>query len=472
MLPSLWLFAALSSALAGPSTPPRTVLSGHFANAPAGDTVQVQAGEEFLKIPLSPSGDFRVELPMLKVPMPLVIDYVEQRARLYIVPGDQLRLTLDYKNFDKSLAYSGRGADANNYLAQARWKFELDPASDVPRPADQLTQNTIPAEMRRNADVFRQRQLDFLAAYAKAHKLSADFQREMKLIFAVDWAVSLLRYANSKYQPGVPGTGVPDSYFDFMTQVPVQELNQHLGRSIADNSLMANLVVYYQRRLLPSGQLSTDPTEGPRLYQLATAELGEGATRDWVMRALLGSNLRGNLPGALAFYPTFRLHTTDSATARNMRDAFKQSQLLGVGKPAPAFTLTDNTGKKVSLSDLRGKVVYLDFWGTWCSPCMKEMTESAPALKKKFEGRDVVFLYISVGDPEDKWQKTLTEKQFTSPNSVHLRSATNDEAAAYQVSGYPSYYLIDREGRFVQLYTSRPSEGDKTVAAIEQALVR
>jgi peroxiredoxin len=470
MLPSIWLFA-LSTALVGPPTP-HTVLSGHFDHVLAGDTLQVQVGEEFLKVPLSPSGDFQIALPKLKVPMPVVMDYGEKRARLYLVPGDKLRLTLDCKNFDKSLVYSGRGADANNYLAQARWKFELDPASDVPRPADQVTRQTMPAEMRRNADMFRQRQLDFLTAYAKTHKLSADFQREIKLILAVDWAVSLLRYADSKYKPGVPGTELPDSYFSFMTQVPVQELNQHLGRSIADNSLMANLVVYYQHRLLPSGQLSADPAEGPRLYKIATAELGEGATRDWVMRALLGSNLRDNRPGALAFYPTFRLYNTDSATARSMRTELKNSQFLGVGKPAPAFTLTDNTGKKVSLSDLRDKVVYLDFWGTWCSPCMQEMTESAPALKKKFEGRDVVFLYISVGDSEDKWQKTLAEKQFAGANSVHLRSPTNEEANAYHVSGYPSYFLIDREGRFVQLHTLRPSEGDKTVAAIEQALAR
>jgi cytochrome oxidase Cu insertion factor (SCO1/SenC/PrrC family) len=103
---------------------------------------------------------------------------------------------------------------------------------------------------------------------------------------------------------------------------------------------------------------------------------------------------------------------------------------------------------------------------------MHEMTEFSHDLKKQFEGRDVVFLYISVGDAEAKWQKTLVDKQFTSANSVHLRSSGSEEAIAYQVNGYPSYYLIDREGRFVQAYTSRPSEGAKTVAAIEQALAR
>lgn len=77
-----------------------------------------------------------------------------------------------------------------------------------------------------------------------------------------------------------------------------------------------------------------------------------------------------------------------------------------------------------------------------------------------------------MGDPEAKWQQTLATKQFLSANSGHLRSPTPAVATDYQVNGYPSYYLLDREGRFIDLYTSRPSDGAKTVAAIEQALAR
>lgn len=77
-----------------------------------------------------------------------------------------------------------------------------------------------------------------------------------------------------------------------------------------------------------------------------------------------------------------------------------------------------------------------------------------------------------MGDPEAKWQQTLATKQFLSANSGHLRSPTPAVATDYWVNGYPSYYLLDREGLFIDLYTSRPSDGAKTVAAIEQALAR
>jgi len=471
MLCSLWLFA-LGSILSGPPQPPRTVLSGHVAHAPAHDTLWVAVNEEHVKVPLDAKGDFRVELPTINAPLPLTVDCEKGRARLYVVPGDQLRMTLDYQDFDRSLTYSGRGAAANNYLAQAQWKFETDPASAVPRPADQVTRTTIPAEMRRNADVYRQRRLDHLAAYAKAHKLSAEFQREMEVVIAADWATSLLSYAAGQPQSLVPGAGLPASYFDFMAQAPVKALNQHFGRSIPDNSLAANLVVQYQKRLLPSGKLSTDPAEGPRLYALATAELGQGAILNWVMRSLLGGNLNLNRAGALAFYPSFRQHNPDSATTRYMRAELQKAPALAAGLPAPAFTLTNQAGQKVSLADLRGKVVYLDFWGTWCAPCMTEMNEHSHALKQRFEGRDVAFVYISVGDAEAKWQKALVDKQLGSKNSVHLRSPNNDVPTAYQVNGYPTYWLIDRAGLIVDRQAPRPSEGAKTVAAIEEVLAR
>ncbi|RYY13660.1 MAG: TlpA family protein disulfide reductase, partial [Cytophagaceae bacterium] len=118
----------------------------------------------------------------------------------------------------------------------------------------------------------------------------------------------------------------------------------------------------------------------------------------------------------------------------------------------------------------RGRVVYLDFWGTWCPPCLKEMP-FAHDLKVQFVARDVVFVYISVGDAEAKWQQVLRDKNLTSPNSVHLRQPKDGQTAFdYQVNGYPTYWLIGRDGRILDMQAPRPSDGAKTVAAIEAAL--
>jgi len=468
---------ALSAALHLLAGPPVTRFSGHLAHAPAGDTVRLFVGERRVKAPLSPSGDFQFEFKDLSATTPVHFEYAKQHTRLYLLPGDQLRLALDFQDFDKSLVYSGRGADVNNYLAQAQWKFEYGPPGDTPRPLEQLQPTTTPAEMRQRADAFRQKRRAFLADYAKAHALPASFRRDQDFLISVQWASQLLEYIGHRQAQQAtteaPATEVvPPTYFSFLQDGFLRELGQHFGnRGLDENTLVAQFLYHYQKRLAPTGRLSSDPADGPRLYRLATAELGDNKARDMAMQMLMFWKLDSDLPGALAFYPTFRAHNPDSAVARNLRVDIAKLRALGVGKPAPAFTLLDNTGKKVSLADLRGKVVYLDFWGVWCGPCMKEMTEFSHDLKKKFVGRDVVFVYISVGDPEAKWQQTLTEKQFLSANSLHLRQPKEGQVTTdYQISSYPSYYLIGRDGRILDMQAPRPSDGAKTVAAIEAAL--
>ena len=467
---------ALAAALQLPAPPAPATLAGHLGHAPAGDTVRLSYGRHFgsrsAKTVLDPAGNFSITLKDLTAGTPVMFTYAGQRTSLYLTPGDDVRMVLDFPHFDESLRYTGRGANASNYLAQALWKFEFGPVPDVPRPVPTAT--TTPVQLRQQADAFRQARRDFLAAYAQAHPLPADFRRNLALDINLSWATTLLEYPGAyrylaKQEPVLSAT-----YFDFLQQLPLKTFDPYLQeRGIDGNTAVMRFLNAYSNRLAPGGKLSSDPAEAGRHYAQAQADFGPGtAALDRVMYQFYSWKLDADLDGVVAAYPTFRTHNRDSTFARDLRTLLGRQLAVRVNRPAPAFTLLDNTGRKVSLADLRGKVVYLDFWGTWCAPCMQEMPASIE-LKKKMEGRDVAFVFISVNDTEAKWQKVLAAQHLTSANSVHLRSPEHDDVASrYQVQGYPTYWLIGRDGRILTRTAPRPSTGSEAVAAIEQALAR
>jgi peroxiredoxin len=114
------------------------------------------------------------------------------------------------------------------------------------------------------------------------------------------------------------------------------------------------------------------------------------------------------------------------------------------GRQHANFTLTDLQGKSWSLSELRGKVVLVNFWATWCPPCRKEMPD-LEALYHRFKGDGLVVLAISDEDAA-KVRPFIAERQVTYPILLDPGRKVND---LFQVEGIPKTFIYDREGKLV-----------------------
>lgn len=113
-----------------------------------------------------------------------------------------------------------------------------------------------------------------------------------------------------------------------------------------------------------------------------------------------------------------------------------------VGESAPPFTLVDTTGKTWSLAELKGKVVFVNFWATWCPPCVEEM----PSMQKvnDFIPKDrFVMLTILNNDQPAAADAFLAKIGATFPVLLDPKSRT---ATAYGLTGVPETYIIDKEG--------------------------
>ena len=120
----------------------------------------------------------------------------------------------------------------------------------------------------------------------------------------------------------------------------------------------------------------------------------------------------------------------------------------------------------------RGYVIYVDVWGTWCGPCRGQM-EHVPALKKTLEGKPVVYLYFCNNSSEDSWRTFIIQKHLDTDNAIHYNLPREQESAIeryLEVSGFPTYRLVDTKGQLMPGAAPWPSNISSVVAAIEQLL--
>ena len=101
----------------------------------------------------------------------------------------------------------------------------------------------------------------------------------------------------------------------------------------------------------------------------------------------------------------------------------------------------------------RGKIVYLDIWGTWCAPCKRKLSK-AHELKAELKDYDIVYLYLANHSPEQSWKNVIAEYNLTEPNCVHYNLPADQQHAVEQyvgLTGYPTYRLFDKQGNMHHL---------------------
>ncbi|MBP3039013.1 thiol-disulfide oxidoreductase ResA [Bacillaceae bacterium Marseille-Q3522] len=125
-----------------------------------------------------------------------------------------------------------------------------------------------------------------------------------------------------------------------------------------------------------------------------------------------------------------------------------------VGEKAPDFVLTDMNGEKHQLSDYRGKGVLLNFWGTWCKPCEKEMPYMEN-LYQQFEKEGVHTLAVNVGESDFAVSKFIERHGLTFPIVIDRGGQVQ---TAYRINPLPITFLINKEGVVVKAHTGALTE--------------
>lgn len=123
-------------------------------------------------------------------------------------------------------------------------------------------------------------------------------------------------------------------------------------------------------------------------------------------------------------------------------------EIPDVGDIAPNITMADTLGKLISLESLRGKVVLIDFWASWCGPCRMENPNLVRAYQK-FKSKDFTVFSVSLDNKKENWLAAINKDNLTWTHVSELKGWETSAARLYQVTGIPATYLLDKEGKIV-----------------------
>lgn len=177
--------------------------------------------------------------------------------------------------------------------------------------------------------------------------------------------------------------------------------------------------------------------ENSETYQLALAGFITG---------LKSKNSSNFLPFAQLFVEKYA--ETEPASVENLKTQLQQAAAFVVGGEAPDFTQNTPEGEPVSLSDLRGKVVLVDFWASWCGPCRRE-NPNVVRMYNKYKDKGFEILGVSLDNNKERWMNAIEADGLTWPHISDLKGWSNTAAQKYGVTSIPQTVLLDKDGKII-----------------------
>lgn len=378
----------------------------------------------------------------------------EKFAPLYLTPGDDLKISMDSSRF------SGAGAVIDEYLQKSdaiRNAF----SSKNPAQAD-------PATFSKIKDSLETASTSLLQKLISSNKITPAEQQLLTKKNEMSLRFFQQNYVDGHFGGEIGNPDIPISIKKAVTEIPFDTICLRsnmfeygfLWARYLQTEIYAD--IYKKHQGLDADSITgivitqSDKRIRENDYPAAFKDFFIAKNIDyWV-------NQEGISPSLETIYKRYITESKNSLFLPTVQKSHDKWLAIEPGKPAPDFTGVTLDGKKIALSDLKGKVVYMDVWATWCGPCKTEFPHSK-TVKKSFEGNEnVVFLYLSIDQNIDAWKKMVAADSNV-PKGVHINQQQKKQPDAiwesYHIWGVPRYVLINQKGQIVQTHAPRPSSG-------------
>ncbi|WP_299113702.1 TlpA disulfide reductase family protein [uncultured Winogradskyella sp.] len=422
------------------------LFSGKIEN-PADKVVTIYKGREKVKeIPLSKDGSFADTLRV--EPGYYTLNHEGERSTIYLKPEDDIKVTLNYKEFDETLSYTGKGSENSNYLAT---KFLADEKSSFDY-----------------AKVFSMDEVDFLATMdevksSKSELLKAakNISSEFRALEEKNTEYEYLSYLQN-YQPAHRYFTKNDEFKpseNFMRSLDAIDYNNQEDYALLDT--YKELVQGYYSNKISNAD---NPSE---IFEMINKKGFPDLKKD--LANMLNYQISPSNKHNDAYYKGIMAMSSDDKFKEELTTKYNKVKKLAKGMPSPKFVEYENhKGGTTSLEDLKGKYVYIDVWATWCGPCIREIP-SLKEVEKQFHGKNIAFVSTSIDKAaaHNKWVEMVKDKELGGVQLMADKDWNSQFVQDYAIEGIPRFILIDPNGNIISADAPRPSS-PKLVALFEE----
>jgi len=407
-------------------------LSGEITN-PNSDKITIRGNGYIKVIDVNTNGTFDDTL-VIKEGNFTFYDTKESTA-MYLDPGYRLDISLDGKEFDETLKYSGIGEKPNNFNA-SYFLFNEKNAIDSETYKKMENQEYFDYELKTHASLMK--------LLNESEIENEKFLENQADKFRFQMLNNLITKLGEDYFAGKT-KGIITQYMDS----EIDKIDFKDSVLFASNNDYRYFLSSYFVAGLTSGDLKT--------LELYNEELLEMQKKSIVTTLKRGISFY-NMDKLDVYYQTYVKLAANDKDINRIKGKYERIKTLKKGSPSPSFNYPDSSGKNISLESLKGKLVYVDVWATWCGPC-KAQIPFLKHLEEKYREEDIAFVSLSIDQLKNisKWKDMIVDKELEGIQIIADKAWRSKFVTDYVIEGIPRFILIDKDGNLMDPMAPRPA---------------